>query len=207
VDFLPQGAGHDTGVYAKIFGRLLWSYRDNTLRPQGQSVQGGIGVKIRPFAAYDMVFSMERLIGVGEAGRDEWMFRAGYSYATGLVPRIADSDTGRPAARLYLDGALIDPGTPDLYLSGEGRAGWAWQPAAATILWPHGIITANVQDDRFGDASIVEAGAGMALHVHFGESRYRQWHNALELSVQYRRKIAGDSAGGSSLIFLVSLRR
>lgn len=207
LDFLPPGAGHDTGVHAKIFGRLLWSYRENTLRPQGKSVQGGIGVKIRPFAAHDMVFSAERLIAVGRAGRDEWMIRTGYSYTTGLSPRFSNDTAGRPAARLYLDGALIDPGTPDLYLSGESRAGWAWQSAASTILWPHAVIAANVQDDRFGDASIVEAGAGMAFHAHFGENRYRQWHNTLELSVQYRRKIAGDSAGGSSLIFLVSLRR
>ena len=198
----PPGIGYRNGRKLAIYGRLLWALEEESLSFSDRSYQGGIGLRYKPLARHNLVLSAERLLEVGSFARNDWMLRAGYSLDRGT--------DWRPEKRwwswsLYADAALIRPDDPDLYLTFQAQGGHAFRLTDRLIIRPGGIFQVNWQKDRYREAHLIEGGPALKLRYYFNETRYEAWRSHLELSLDYRFRLAGNSLGGSgpviSLLF------
>jgi|GEM_PF-3890936 len=199
--YIPPGMGRKTGRFAALSGRLFWSYEKDSLAIPSSSWQAGLGIAIRPLMSDNLLLGAERLVAVGRDARDDWLFRAGYSWSH------MDGASPWPDARLYLDGALIDPASPDLLATGSIEIGKRIEPSAQLRLWPHLVAAGNWQDDDFGSVRLLEGGPGLTATLDFDEGTYRAYRASLSLSLQYRVKLAGNSAGHSGPLLTISLQR
>lgn len=198
----PPRIGFRDGRQLQIFGRLAWGHSDD-FALQEDSAQAGVGVRYKPWRDHNLVFSGERLAAVGSAARDDWMLRASYSWDTGYD--LQPEEKSWTYATLYLDAAMIDPADPDLLLAGEARYGRALRIfggayGPAVLATPHLVIAGNVQKDDFHTTALVEAGPGLSAKLFFADAPESAHGGTLELLVQYRVKIGGDSAGGSGMV-------
>jgi len=196
------GLGH--GRMVEAFGRVLWGYKPDSLRIRSNSYQGGVGLRAKPFARQNLVLSFERLVSLGNAARDDWLARVGYSWSlgTGFDP----FRTSWPYLTIYGDAALAFPTGPDLFLTGEIRAGGSWRIGDRFSVTPHLVIVGSRQEDGPVTTRLIEAGPGIALKYYFDDSTYRAFGANAEVLLQYRAKLAGNSTGtsGAAATFVVS---
>lgn len=210
LSWIPPGIGFRDGRIFRLGGRLLWGYDGTSLDPRGESVQAGLGFSYKPFATHNLVLAAERLIAIGSEARNDWMLRAGYSWLRGYGADFMRSDWAY--LTFYGEAAVIDPSDPDLLLAAEARGGWSVRvmgdgDGPALIATPHLVVAASRQQDSFATTELVEAGPGMSFKLHFADSPERAHGGSLEVILQYRAKIAGDSAGGSGFMLTVVLLR
>jgi tetratricopeptide (TPR) repeat protein len=199
--YIPPGLGREVGRFAALTGRLLWSWDRGSFAIPSASWQGGLGVSLRPLASDNLVIGAERLIAIGRDARNDWLLRAGYSWS-----HMADTSPW-PDATLYFDAALIDPASPDILTTGDVQLGKRITTYPWLRLWPHIVLSGNWQDDDYGSISLLEAGPGLTTTLSFDEGRYRAYRASLDISLQYRVKLAGSSIGRSGPLLTISLRR
>ena len=196
------GLGHGRTIQA--FGRVLWGYKPDSLRIRSNSYQGGVGIRAKPFASQNLVLSFERLVSLGSAARDDWLARIGYSWSlgTGFDPFRASW----PYVTVYGDAALAFPTGPDLFLTGEIRAGQSWRIGDRFSVTPHLVVVGSRQEDGAVTTRLIETGPGISLKYYFGDSAYRAFGANAEVLVQYRAKLGGNSTGtsGAAATFVVS---
>ena len=190
---LPLSIGPGRTIQA--FGRVLWGYKPDSLHVLGDSYQGGFGLRIKPLASQNLVLSMERLVSLGSAARDDWLARAGYSWSLGYG---FDPFKKRwPFILVYGDAALAFPTGPDLFLTGEIRLGESWRLGDRVSLTPHFVLAGSRQEDGAVTTTLIEGGPGVALKYYFDETTYRAFRASAEVVLQYRAKLAGSSTGTS----------
>jgi tetratricopeptide (TPR) repeat protein len=199
--YIPPGMGREVGRFAALTGRLLWSYDKGSLDIPSASWQGGLGGSLRPLPFDNLVIGAERLIAIGRDARNDWLVRAGYSWS-----HMANASSW-PDATLYLDAALIDPASPDILATGDFRLGKRIVFRPWLRLWPHLVLAGNWQDDDYGSVSLLEAGPGLTATLNFDEGHYRAYRASLDISLQYRLKLAGSSVGRSGPLLTISLQR
>lgn len=208
--WIPPGIGFRDGRVLRLGGRLLWGYDGTSLDPRGESVQAGLGLSYKPLADHNLVIGAERLIGIGADARDDWMLRAGYSWVRGYGPDFARKRW--TYLTFYGEAAVIDPADPDLLLAAEVRGGRSFRLTGdgygpALTLTPHLVLAASRQKDSFAATELLEAGPGMSLKLHFADTPASAHGGSMDIVLQYRAKLAGNSAGGSGLMLtLVFLR-
>ncbi|GER06448.1 hypothetical protein JCM17843_07580 [Kordiimonadales bacterium JCM 17843] len=66
------------------FSRILWTIDGAAPTPHDESLQGGVGLKLKPFASQSIIIGVERLISLGAFSRDDWLFRASASKGAGF---------------------------------------------------------------------------------------------------------------------------
>lgn len=206
VSVIPKGLGGQTARYAALTARMLWSYQPHDLAIAKRSWQAGVGLSIKPLAHDNLVLTAERLIAVGADARDDWMLRAAYSWSTGQDQPFQADPHLYPGARFYAGGGVIDPAHPDWLASADLQLGATWWGSERFSLWPHMVLAGNWQEDRYGHVTLVEGGPGITGTVAFDEGRYRAFKGALDLTLEYRFKLAGDSVGPSGLLLSLGLR-
>lgn len=187
--------GLGAGRTVQAFARLLWSYKPDSLAIRSNSYQSGIGFRVKPLARQNLVLSMERLVSLGKAARDDWLARAGYSWSLGYG--FDPFRMSWPYVLVYGDAALAFPTGPDLFLTGEVRAGQSWRLGSRISITPHAVLEGSRQEDGPVTTTLVEAGPGISLKCYFDDSAYRAYRANAELLLQYRAKIAGNSTGTS----------
>lgn len=199
----PPRIGYRKGRKLQLFGRFLWGFEGDTFNVQDESYQAGFGLRYRPLTEHNLVLTAERLVGVGDYARDNWMLRASYSWDRGYA--YQPKETSWDYLTFYADAAVIDPADPDLFLLAEGRYGRSFRIAGGGtgpgwVLTPHATASTVLQHDSFNTTTLVEAGAGASLKLWFADTAYVAHAASAELLVQWRGKIAGDSAGPSGFI-------
>ncbi|MFC7049555.1 NfrA family protein [Emcibacter nanhaiensis] len=196
----PPGIGYNNGRKLALYGRLLWALEEESLSFSDRSYQGGVGLRYKPLSRHNLVLSVERLLEVGSFARNDWMLRAGYSLDHGT--------DWQPARRwwswsLYVDAAMIRPRDPDIYLTFQAQGGPAFRLTEQMTVQPGGLVLVNWQQDRYRTAHLVEGGPGVKFRIYFNESRYEAWRSHIELAVDYRFRIAGNSLGGSGPVAIL----
>ncbi|RME64733.1 MAG: hypothetical protein D6782_07685, partial [Alphaproteobacteria bacterium] len=200
----PWADGRLAARRATLYGRLLWGFADDRLDIVGRSAQAGIGVRARPVAAVNLVAGIERLIAVGGDARDDWMARLSYSAGAGYD--AAPIEAAWWHWHVYGDLALIDPGRPDILGALEGRLGRAVRLAGLGGLVATPFLGANAAfEDAFETTTLVEAGPGLWLRYWFNADRFATPRSALDLRLEYRFELAGDSSAGSGLVLTFAL--
>ncbi|WP_321392657.1 NfrA family protein [Emcibacter sp.] len=194
VAWQPPHIGYNNGRRLQLYGRLLWALEKESLRFSDTSYQGGLGIRLKPLSAHNFVLSAERLLEVGTFARNDWMVRAGYS--------LDHNTDWKPMKNwwswsLYLDAALIRPQDPDIFLTFQGQGGYAVRLSEKLIIKPRGLVLASWQKDRFREAHLVEGGPGITAKYYFNQTRLEAWRSYLEVSADYRFRLAGNSLGKS----------
>ena len=205
----PPVIGDRNGRKLRVFGRILWGFEGNTLNVQKESYQAGLGIRYRPFREHNLVLTGERLVSIGDFARDDWMLRASYSWDKGF--RYYPKRDSWDYITFYADAAVIEPASPDVFLLTEGRYGRSFRIAggeygAGWVLTPHITTAAMMQHDDFSTTTLVEAGGGLSLKLWFADSPARAHSASAELLIQWRGKIAGDSAGPSGFLSTLVLQ-
>ncbi len=193
----------DSGRWLAGFARLIWALDGDRPTPRDESLQAGIGLKLKPFARETLILGVERLIAVGAFARNDWLLRASWSRGTGF--EAPPDHRAWLFWSLYGDLALIDPAHPDLQLSGEGRLGWGRQ-FGPLILTPQVQLSTLIVDDAAGTTSLLEGGPALEIAVPFGGDRFRADPHALSLILAYRARIAGTSRNRGGLTLSLAFR-
>jgi len=188
---------------AALVGRMIWAIDDADPTPARNSLQGGLGMTFRPFAATNLVLAGERLVAIEANARDDWLLRLAWSGDGGLSGG-SDGGSGWNWS-LYGDAAVIGIAETDIQLLGEGRFERRWALGATTVSGG-AFVSGILQDDAAGTVELVEAGPSLAFAVPLGGSAYRAPGMALTLRMAWRVKLAGSADNRDSLTLTVSWR-
>lgn len=187
--YLRPQALQRQGRYLELHARLTgnaWS-QDGAVTG-GDSLQAAFGVRARPLRSQNLVLAVERLQHVGDAAIDDWLLRAAWSHSRGTDLRM-----DVPAwwsGQLYLEaGRYLDHGWT--YAIGEGQAGRTWRLGQTTLLTPHLAMVVE-HNEAFARADAAGAGPGLGVRRWFREDAHHAPRSWIELSAQYRLRLAGD---------------
>lgn len=190
--YRPEGFGNRNGALFEVFGRVFETLYDQAGGPTGlRTTQGMVGARWKPFSDHNLVLEVDKLFRLGDAARNDTLLRAAYSYTVGTDLRVIDPNW--PTWYIY---AEVDRFLEKSQLVGiaEGRFGRSFRldPISSNLVFfPHAVLAANY-DDSFANRQAYSAGVGGSLRYWFGETKYLAPPSYLELTLQYRFKVAGD---------------
>ncbi len=198
VSYQPENVGSNNGRKFQIYARLLAGMEQDRFEFNPDSYQAAMGLRLKPFSNHNLVLSAERLVRMGDFARNDWMVRAGYSLDHGTDYR--EDKTKWWSYSLYFDAALIDPASPDIFLTSQITSGYNMTVAEGLVLQPRLTSLVSWQKDSFRRASLFEAGPGVNLRYHFNDTKYEAYRSYIDLTIEYRIKLSGNSIGSSGLV-------
>ena len=203
LSYQPEKIRFDKGRKFQIYARFLSGMEQDRLELDPDSYQAGIGLRLKPLSGHNLVLSAERLLKVGTFARNDWMLRAGYSRDHGTD--YQEDQTRWWSYSLYLDAALIDPADPDIFLTSQVTGGYSMTVAQGLVLQPRVSALTSWQKDSFHEASLIEAGPGLNIRYYFNDTKYEAFRSYIDLTVEYRLKLSGNSIGGSGPVISLLL--
>lgn len=190
--YRPESFGYRNGAIFEVFARLFQTLYDQTGGPTGiDTTQGVVGARWKPFGEHNLVLEVDKLFRLGVNARDDVLLRAAYSYSVGTDLRAVDMHWWTWQVYGEIDRYLVQP---QFVAIAEGRFGHSFRvgsPTSNLVVFPHAVVAANY-DDSLSVRQAVSAGAGASVRYWFGETRYIAPPSYLELTMQYRFKLAGD---------------
>jgi len=187
----PPNIGFRDGATFELFTRAFQTLADQTGGPTGASTtQGSAGARWKPFANVNLVLEIGRLFRIGQASREDWQARVGYSVGEGGDLRF-DVDHWRywqiygEASRFLESGQTL--------ASAEARFGHAFRVGGQPNLVFTPFVSAGAAyDSTLATPEAFGIGAGANLRLWFREDRYTAPMSYFDLTVQYRARVAGD---------------
>ena len=185
-----RGYGTHADLYVRTTGNLHAATGEHSGWP---SVQLVLGARIKPLAEHNLVLAAERLVKAGTFTRNDWLVRAAYSATKGQLPP--------PHGRRWMAydhyaevGRYLDSG--EEYAVAELRYGPNWrlgaEDARPASLWTHAVLALE-HNNTYGRQNAASAGLGVNARWWLREDAYRAGRSWLELSLQYRARLGGDS--------------
>lgn len=185
-----RGYGTHADLYVRTTGNLHAATGEHSGWPSVQLVLGG---RIKPLAEHNLVLAAERLVKAGTFTRNDWLVRAAYSATQGQLPP--------PQGRRWMAydhyaeaGRYLDSG--EEYAVAELRYGPNWrlgaEDARPASLWTHAVLALE-HNNTYGRQNAASAGLGVNARWWLREDAYRSGRSWLELSLQYRAHLGGDS--------------
>jgi adsorption protein A len=182
--------GFRNGEFVEVFARGF-----ATLDSQsggmtgGDSFQGGLGVRWKPFSSQNLVVSLSRTFGPNVL--DDWLAQIGYSWDKGTDLRV-DTDawwTTRAYAEIgrYLNND-INYGVASLMVGRSFLVGGGGR----TVVFPHAFIGAEYTSNDPVTKTSAGAGPGVSLRHWFREDVYNAPRSYWDVTVQYRARLTGD---------------
>lgn len=188
----PPGIGYRDGSIFELFVRGFGTlYTDNGGPTGFDTVQGSVGARWKPLKTENLVFEVSYLFPVGQFSRDDVLLRAAYSKSEGTDLRV-DVDNWR-AWQFYADYNYYVM-LPETVATFEARYGHAFRMDALSdrlVLWPY-LAIGGGYDTAFATPFALGAGPGLTARYWFNEDEYAAPRSYLDLTMQYRFKLAGD---------------
>tara|TARA_R100000027_G_scaffold67028_1_gene64268 strand:- start:1641 stop:4190 length:2550 start_codon:yes stop_codon:yes gene_type:complete len=128
ISYRPPVIGFRDYSTFDVFLRVIGQFDDNSIRPNEDTWQGGVGGEWKPFKAFNFVTSLEYLFKIGDQSREGWLWRNRGSYAYGDYPRT--SELWWPTISLYGEAAWLFDNhwrEEELSLYTEDRLGISWR--------------------------------------------------------------------------------
>ncbi|AQH04726.1 hypothetical protein A9R05_38245 (plasmid) [Burkholderia sp. KK1] len=160
--------------------------------PSGVStLQAAIGARVKPFASANAIFAIERIVPIGSDVRSDWLARAAYSNGFGDTRRLDVPDWWTGTVYGEAGHYIVNDST---YATANARLGRTWRVDALSprlTVFPHAVI--GMDYDSAVDHSVpLGIGAGVAARWWFRGGPYDAPRSFVDVSVQYRFRIAGD---------------
>jgi bacteriophage N4 adsorption protein A len=186
--------GYRNGRLFEVYGRVSETLSGGEgVRTGSESLQGVVGARLKPFGETNLVLSLERLFPLGSQVNHDWLARIGYSSSNGTDLRV-DTPSWL-TSQVYAEVGHYMQHTQN-YFTSEVQMGRSFRLDAIEpklVLFPHAVLGADYNSTLSNDKNAVGAGAGINLRYWFNEDRYRAPSSNLDLSLQYRARIAGDA--------------
>ncbi|WP_454918872.1 NfrA family protein [Xanthobacter sediminis] len=188
----PPGIGYRDGSIFELFVRGFATLYDENGGPTGgQTFQGSVGARWKPFKAENLVLEVSYLFPTGGTSREDVLLRAAYSKGEGTDLRV-DEPNWR-AWQIYADYnyyAML----PETVATFEARYGHAFRLDGISdhlVLWPF-VALGGAYDNGYATPFALGVGPGVSLRYWFNEDEYQAPHSYLDLMAQYRFKLSGD---------------
>lgn len=174
----------------EVFTRILWAAEPQSVRPDAESYQGGIGVRLKPLNSVNLVFSGERLLKIGDHAMDSWLVRSTYSWDSGyaLKPGIRRWNY----TLLYADSGYFTA-NHSWGSYAELRRGVSWNLNDGWVFTPHALADFRSEIPSRLNSSYLEAGGGLSIRYQFHKGPYHIPGSTMEFVVQYKRGIFANS--------------
>jgi len=206
--YRPPVFGYWDGRTLEAFVRGFWNLEDESLRPDDDTRQLGVGLRVKPLADWNLVFSFERMAALGDAARNDWLARASVSFDQNL-----DWEPTRawwPTGTLYVDAAHAIE-TEGTFLTATGRYGVSFRTAEGDAPWahalmPYGLFEASHIREKTGKLRRLEVGVGVAWRHWFNETRYEAYRSTAEIAFEGRVPVAGNTGDKAGAVIRLSLR-
>jgi tetratricopeptide (TPR) repeat protein len=190
--YRPEEFGNRNGALFEVFGRVFETLYDQSGGPIGlPTTQGMVGARWKPLSDQNLVLEVDKLFALGDAARDDTLLRAAYSYSVGTDLRAVDARWPTWYVYSEVDRFLEHPQLVGIM---EARFGESFklQPISSNLVFfPHVVLAASY-DDSFANPQAYSAGVGGSLRYWFGQTKYQAPPSYLELTLQYRFRLAGD---------------
>ncbi|SAL59634.1 hypothetical protein AWB74_02912 [Caballeronia arvi] len=160
--------------------------------PSGVStLQAAIGARVKPFASTNAIFAIERIVPIGADARSDWLARAAYSNGFGDTRRLDVPSWWTGTVYGEAGHYIVNDST---YATANARLGRTYRVDAISprlTVFPHAVI--GMDYDSAIDHSVpVGIGAGVAARWWFRGGPYDAPRSFVDVSVQYRFRVAGD---------------
>ncbi|HEV3426724.1 MAG TPA: bacteriophage N4 adsorption protein A [Paraburkholderia sp.] len=160
--------------------------------PSGvQTLQAALGARVKPFTSTNAIFAFERILPIGSSVRGDWLARAAWSDGFGTALR-QDAPSWWTGVAYGEVGHYIEH--PSTYATANVRLGRTFRLDAIDprlTVFPH--LVAGADYDSAIDHSVpVGIGAGLAARFWFRGGPYDAPRSFVDVSVQYRVRVAGD---------------
>jgi tetratricopeptide (TPR) repeat protein len=201
LDYQPPNIGYVDGRILQGFARTFFSYAPNTIRPQGESFQGGVGIHFKPLRDYNLVLSGERLIRFGSSSLNNWEGRVSFSTSSGYEIDPVASQSWYNLVYVDLAGTAQSPHQILTYV--DGREGINFRIADRMVISPfvYGIFRGNY---GIGANTSAETGLGASLRGFFNEDKYHAPRDAIELLPRLGYNVY-DSLATPSVVFSITV--
>jgi bacteriophage N4 adsorption protein A len=201
IAYQPADIGYLDGRTFQGFARTYFSYAPGTIDPQGNSFQGGVGLRYKPLRDYNLVLSGERLIKLGSNAVNNWEGRASFSTSGGYEP---DPVAWRSWYNLIYVDLAATLQSPRQYLTYiDAREGLNFKLTDRLVVSPflYGIFRGNY---GIGANTSGETGLGVSLRGFFDEDTYHAPHGALELLPRLGYTVY-NSLASTSVVFSITM--
>lgn len=185
---------YNNGQLLELYGGISATLSSKAGYPTGsESVQGTLGARIKPLAAINLVFALERRLALGSKTTTDWLTRVSYSASSGTDLRV-DTPSWMTTNVYAEAGRYINQ--HQTYATFEGQVGRSFRLDSIhpkLVMFPHAVLGADYNSSfTSGQKGAVGAGGGVNLRHWFNEDRYNAPRSYLDLSLQYRARISGD---------------
>lgn len=191
----PPGIGYQNGALFEVFGRVFQTWYDETGGATGATTtQGSVGVRWKPISDQNLVLEVSRLFPIGALAREDVLFRVAYSTGDGTDLRVDVPDWNY--WQVYGEGDYFTQ-TPETLGNFEARWGRSYRLDALSsrlVLTPF-VAIGGAYDSLLATPGTLSAGPGLTVRNWFREDAYRAPMSYLDLTVQYRFRLAGDDRG------------
>ena len=183
------------GRMFEVYARALQSFGVKGDEPSGaRTLHASVGARVKPFADLNVIFALERVIPIGSAANGDWLARAAYFDGFGTERRVDVPSwwTGRFHAEA---GRYLQAGTN--YATANAELGRTFRIDSVSSRWtvfPYVVIGADYDNSVSSNGGAVPIGAGVGVSTRyvFRENKYDAPRSYVDLSVQYRFRLAGD---------------
>jgi hypothetical protein len=188
-----RAGGYRRGRTLEVFGRAFETVAsERGDATGGQTLQGWLGVRHKPFESQNLVLEGSRMIALGRQARDDWMLRGAYSAGDGLDLRL--DRRSWPMWSAYVDAAhIVDAG--QTLGAGEVRLGRSFRVGAdadgGLVLSPF-LGAGGGYDDGLDRPLALGWGPGLAGRYWTGGTLDQAPRSYVEMALQYRWRITGD---------------
>lgn len=194
----PRDVGNHNGTSFQVYGRVYETVYDGVNdQTGGDTSQGALGARYKPWSGYSVVFAAERLLAGGDLARTDWLLRAAGSLGEGgdLDPMAQDWRYWS----VYLEAARYLDARQSV-VSFESRYGHSWALSGGDIvLTPHLVLSGD-QDSLEADELSAGAGPGVSVRTWFGGDRYTAPPSWFDLTLQYRDALTDAERGRGATV-------
>lgn len=192
----PPVIGNRNGQTVELFVRAFETLYDGSGGATGaKTIQGSVGARWKPLAEHNLILEASRLVPLGDAARHDWLFRLAYSKGEGGELRY-DAEHWR-YWQIYGE---VDRFTEvhETLANAELRFGHSFRLPASSknVVATPFLVAGAAYDSLLATPSTLGAGVGLNIRVWFREDKYSGPASYIDLTGQYRVKVAGDSRGG-----------
>ncbi|SFB25527.1 Bacteriophage N adsorption protein A C-term [Collimonas sp. OK607] len=186
--------GVQDGALMEIYGRINETISGGSGVPTGTATaQAAFGARVKPFSEVNAILALERLVPLGDATSGDWLARAGFSSDTGLD--LHADQTNWLSTHVYAEAGHYFQ-HPQNYATVEGQLGRSYLLGASgstLVLFPHLVMGADYDSTLIEhDKKAIGSGIGTSMRYWFRQDYYNAPRSFVDLSLQYRWRIAGD---------------
>lgn len=188
----PPLIGYRDGALFELFARgFATAYDEDGGATGADTFQPSIGARWKPFREHNLVVEASYLFPVSKYSREDWLLRVAYSNGEGTDLRVDERDWR--AWQVYGDYNyyLMQPQTVASFELRYGHAFRMDEISEQLVFWPF-FAFGGSYDTGYDTPFALGIGPGFTWRYWFREDEYNAPRSYVDLTAQYRFKLAGD---------------